>query len=104
MLLVLLFCVSLLLSASAENGESTIPVSGVDLQQKGSVRVLVKDAEDNPVPGGTLQLFHVARVAEGEEGKQFYALTEAFSGWDGTADDLDLVPAAGLLPQSFVQW
>lgn len=88
MLLALLFCVSLLLSASAENGESTIPVNGVDLQQKGSVRVLVKDAEDNPVPGGTLQLFLVARVAEGEEGKQFYALTEAFSGWDGTADDL----------------
>lgn len=88
MLLALLFCVSLLLSASAENREISIPVSGIDLQHMGSVRVLVKDAEGNPVPGGTLQLFLVARIAEGEEGRQFHALTEAFSGWDGTADDL----------------
>ena len=88
MLLALLFCVSLLLSASAENREISIPVSGIDLQHMGSVRVLVKDAEGNPVPGGTLQLFLVARIADGEEGRQVHELTEAFSGWDGTAADL----------------
>ena len=88
-LLALLFCVPLLLSAAAaEDREAQIPDSGIDLRHKGSVRVLVKDAEGNPVPGGSLQLFLVAEIAEGEEGKQVHTLTKAFSGWDGTADDL----------------
>ena len=88
MLLALLFCVCFLPSVGADEKEVYIPVSGIDLNHNGSVRVLVKDADGNLVSGGTLQMYRVATITDTEEGRQTQTVTEAFAGWDGTAEDL----------------
>lgn len=65
-----------------------IPAGNVDLQQTGSVCVEMKDDNQNYVRGGKLELFCVARMTEAENGVQTFTITEEFSGWQGTAEDL----------------
>ena len=76
-LLALCFCLLFSLPAFAGKTEPRVPISGVDLQRRGSVQVLVRDSKENPLSGGTLHLYGVATVTQAE-GRQSFAMTEAF--------------------------
>lgn len=59
-----------------------------DLTKRGSVLVTVRDSEGNGVPGGTLTLYHVARVHE-DDGDFTFAYTPAFADCDYPLDELN---------------
>lgn len=86
-LLALCFCLLFSLPAFAGQTEPRVPISGVDLQRRGSVQVLVRDSKGEPLSGGTLHLYGVATVTQAE-GRQSFAMTEAFANCGKTADDL----------------
>ena len=86
-LLALCFCLLFSLPAFAGKTEPRVPISGVDLQRRGSVQVLVRDSKGDPLTGGTLHIYGVATVTEAD-GRQFFTMTDAFAKCGKTADDL----------------
>ncbi len=87
LLLALLFCALFFLPAAAEPGETAVPDGRIDPDHKGSVRVTVQDESGDLVDGGTLELYCVALLAE-KDGAQIRVLTDAFSDWNGSVDEL----------------
>lgn len=87
LLLALLFCALFFLPATAEGAGVRMPESGIDLARKGSVKVVIQDKDGAPVRGGSLQIYFVARVTE-TDGVQRLTLTDDFSGWGRSADQL----------------
>jgi pilin isopeptide linkage protein len=86
-LLALSFCLLFSLPAFAGKTEPRVPLSGVDLQRRGSVQVLVRDSKGEPLPGGTLRIYGVASLKE-KKGSLEFEITDAFSGCGKTSDDL----------------